>query len=293
MPGRTFVLGGILLSGQLVTTKSLVGLRAVTQAKGRKIGKVRHIVFHPSQKRVVGLMIKRPDAALMFHRKDLFVALGGFDREGGQLVVHEDPGATDKGAAKALGVDLEECIIWVGMPVLTQSEEFLGYVDTVTFDAETGIVHALTTENGATDAIILGKRSVPAQLIKGFKRGSGVALVPVESPLATEEGEEAQTGAILVSDEALQTSAEGGIAAAAGKATAQVTHAAKKRVVKVKRSVDNQVERAKPTAQKVAERTSEAAQAGTFAVGKQLGKASGMFSAFKEEFEKASKGNQD
>ena len=291
MPGRTFVLEGGLLSGQLITTKSLVGLRAVTQAKGRKIGKVRHVVLHPSQKRVIGLMIKRPDAALMFHRKDLFVALGGFDRENGQLVVHEDPKATDKGAAKALSVDLDECVIWVGMPVMTMSGDFLGYVDTVTFDAETGAVHAVTTENGAADTVILGKRSIPAQLIKGFRRGQGIALAPVDAPIA-EEDDEAQTGAILVSDEALQAAAEGGVAAAAGKATAQVTHAAKKRVVKVKRSVDDQVERVKPTAQKVAARTSEAAQAGTFAVGKQLGKASGMFSAFKEEFEKASKGDQ-
>ena len=280
------------MSDHLITTKSLVGLRAVTQAKGRKIGKVRHIVFHPSQKRVVGLMVKRPDAALMFHRKDLFVALGGFDNENGQLVVHEDSGATDKGAAKALGVDLDECVIWVGMPVLTKSGDFLGYVDTVTFDAETGDVHALTTENGAADAVILGKRSIPAQLVKGFKRGQGIHLAPIGVPSAIEESDESQTGAILVSDEALQATSEGGVAAAAGKATAQVTHAAKKRVVKVKRSVDDQVERVKPTAQKVAARTSEAAQAGTFAVGKQLGRASGMFSAFKEEFEKASKGDQ-
>ena len=61
-----------------LTTKSLFG-RKVVSSKGKKIGKVRRFVFHPSEKRVVGFTVKRPDAALMFHRKDLFVALDGFD----------------------------------------------------------------------------------------------------------------------------------------------------------------------------------------------------------------------
>lgn len=48
-----------------LTTKSLFG-RKVVSSKGKKIGKVRRFVFHPSEKRVVGFTVKRPDAALMF-----------------------------------------------------------------------------------------------------------------------------------------------------------------------------------------------------------------------------------
>ena len=41
----------------------------------RRIGKVRRFVFHPTEKRVIGFIMKRPDMALMFHRPDQFVAI--------------------------------------------------------------------------------------------------------------------------------------------------------------------------------------------------------------------------
>lgn len=280
------------MSGQLITTKSLMGMRAVTQAKGKKIGKVRHIVFHPSEKRVIGLMIKRPDAALMFHRKDTFVSLSGFHVEEGQLVVHDDADATDRGAVKALGVDWDACVIWAGMPVLTQSGKLLGYVEFVTFDRQTGVVNSFTVENNAANDAIVGKRVVPARLVKGFKRGVGMALAPMGQYGGQSSDEEAETGAILVSDDVLELPIEGGAAAAAGKATAIVANKAKKSADKAKTAATDRVERAKPTVQKVTKATGEAVNAGTFAVGKQLGKASGMFAAFKEEFEKASKGEE-
>lgn len=280
------------MSGQLITTKSLMGMRAVTQAKGKKIGKVRHFVFHPSEKRLIGLMVKRPDAALMFHRKDLFVALGGFHVEEGQLVVHDDPSATDRGAVKALEVDWDACVIWAGMPALTQSGEMLGYVEVVTFDQETGTVHSFTVENSAANDAIVGKRVVPARFVKGFKRGVGMALAPMGQYNGENADEAVETGAILVADDVLDLPIEGGVAAAAGKATAIVADKARKGAEKAKTSASEKAKRAKPTVQKVTKATSEAVDAGTFAVGKQLGKASGMFAAFKEEFDKASKGEE-
>ena len=45
----------------------------------KRVGKVRHFVFHPKARRVVGFTVKRPDIALMAHRSDLFVALDGFE----------------------------------------------------------------------------------------------------------------------------------------------------------------------------------------------------------------------
>ena len=141
------------MSTQIITTKSLSGLKAVTQAKGKKIGKVYRFVFHPSEKRVVGILVRRPDAALMFHRKDLFVALNGFHVEDGQVIVHDSPNATDRGALKALGVNWDDCVIWVGMPVLTKSEEFLGYVDVVSFDALSDVCSGLTGCSARSDVV--------------------------------------------------------------------------------------------------------------------------------------------
>ena len=282
------------LNDNLITTKDLVSKRVVDDVKGKRIGKVRRFVFHPSEKRCIGLLVKRPDAALMFHRKDLFVALQGFHLDNdGNLVVHSDSSATDKGAVKALGVDWDSCVIWVGMPVMTASGAMLGFVDEVAFDRNTGAVHSLTTENGAANDAILGKRMIPASCVKGFRKGQGAALVPAGEYQGETLDDQVERGAILVSDEALDIGSQGGVAAAAGKATAVATVKAKQGAVKAKKVVSKRVEDTKPGARKLAKAAGEAVESGSFAVGKQLGKASGMFAAFKEEFDKASSGEDD
>ena len=278
----------------IVSTRELVGKRVVAEHKGKRIGKVRRFVFHPTERRCIGLLVKRPDAALMFHRKDMFVALGGFhENEDGCLVVHESADATDKGAVRALGVDWDKCVIWVGMPVMTKSGEHLGFIDTVSFDRETGAIHSVSTENGAANDAILGRRSIPVKYVKGFKRGQGMALVEA-GEYDGGEGDGAERGAIIVAEEALDLPVDGGIAAAAGKASVVVADKAKQGAakakegaVKAKKAVGDRLENAKPGAKKFADAASEAMENGTFVVGKQIGEASGMFSAFKEEFEKA------
>lgn len=277
----------------LVTTKELQGRKVVGGKKRKRIGKVRRFVFHPTERRCIGFLVKRPDAALMFHRKDLFVALNGFDLDEGDVVVRDDPQATDSGAVKALGVNWDACVIWVGMPVMTEGGDLLGYVDVVAFDRQTGAVDHLTTEEGAANSVVLGKRIIPGRLIRGFKRGAGVALVPVDEYQGEDTGDVAEMGAILVADEAAELGTQGGVAAAAGKATAVAADKAKRGAAKAKAAAAEKAERAKPTAQKVAQRTEEAANAGAFAVGKQLGRATGMFAAFKEEYNKAARGQDD
>ena len=279
------------MSGNLTTTKKLANRRVIDSKRGKRIGKVRRFVFHPSEKRCIGLLVKRPDAALMFHRKDLFVALDGFEvNEDGDLVVIDDPAATDKGAVKALGVNWDRCVIWVGMPVMTASGELLGFVDEVSFDRKTGVVHSVTTENGAANDAIVGKRTIPASYVKGFRRGQGMALVEAGAYQGEDPDEQVERGAIMVSDDAADLPVQGGVAAAAGKATAVAADKAKKGAAKAKKVATERIEEAKPGAQKLANAAGEAVEAGSFALGKQLGKASGMFAAFKEEFDKASRG---
>lgn len=286
------------MSENLMTTKQLTGLKAVGGKRMKRIGKVRRFVFHPTEKRCIGIMVKRPDAALMFHRKDLFVALDGFHvDDGGNVVIHDDSEATERGAVKALGVDWDQCVIWAGMPIMAESGDFLGYVDVVAFDSATGAVSWVTTENGAANDAIVGKRTIPAKLIRGFRRGKGIALAPMGEYSGEGDENPAETGAILVSDETLDLPIDGGVAAAAGKATAVVTNKAKQGAEKAKveaaRVSSTMGERAKPAVKKAAEKTEAAVEAGAFAAGKQLGKASGMFAAFKEEFEKAARGDDE
>ena len=253
------------MANKLITTDELTGVRVIGGKKGTKrIGKVRRFVFHPKEKRVVGFVVKRPDLLWMFRRKDLFVAVSGYEIEDGRIVVSNDPAATNRAACKALGVDWDACVLWVGLPVMTEDGDALGVVGSVTFDRKTGAVDSITTDSGATANALLGKREIPANLVKGFRRGMGAALA--QTGAEGKESEEVVLGAILVAEEARDIAVEGGLAEKAGEATAVV-------VDKAHTAVDKA--------------TGEVVNKGAYATGKQIAATKGMFSGFKEEYDKA------
>ncbi|WP_417350628.1 PRC-barrel domain-containing protein [Gordonibacter pamelaeae] len=263
------------MANKLTTTDELTGVRVIGGKKGTKrIGKVRRFVFHPKEKRIVGFVVKRPDLLWMFRRKDLFVAVNGYEIEDGRIVVSNDPAATNRAACKALGVDWDACVLWVGLPVMTEDGDALGVVGSVTFDRKTGVVDSVTTDSGATANALLGKREIPANLVKGFRRGMGAALA--QTGAEGEESEEVVLGAILVAEEARDIAVEGGLAEKAGEATAVVVDKA-----------HTAVDKAKPVASAAAKKTGEVVNKGAYATGKQIAATKGMFSGFKEEYDKA------
>lgn len=271
------------MASTVLTTKDLFGKRAVKVKANRKgaekahrVGKVRRFVFHPTEKRLIGIMIKRPDLLLMFKRKDRFVRLGGFEIIDGRVVLSNDATMFDDKACAALGVDWNACVMWSGMPVLTVSGDELGYVGTIAFDAETGDVVSMQTDAGMANDAVVGKRTIPGEMIRGFRRGKGMVLTEMGDYGEVEDESKALHGAILVSNAAADIETEGGVAEAAGKATAKVSHKAKENY-----------EKAKPKMHEAAEKTGEAVNKGAYIAGEQLGKASGMFAEFKENYDKA------
>lgn len=262
------------MASNLMTNDELRGVRVLGGKNGTShIGKVRRLVFHPRERRVVGFIVKRPDLALMFHRKDLFVSINGFDIVDGRVVVRQTPDATDKGACKALGIDWDTCVMWEGLPLMTESGETLGMVGAVTFDRETGAISTVTADAGATANTLLGTRVIPASYIKGFRRGIGVALVQQDEAGAEQDEDEIELGAILVSDEAMKLVAEGSVAEKAGAATAVAVN-------KVNTTV-------KPAVTNAAKATTQAVGKGVRAVGKRAEETKDAFSGFKEEYDKA------
>lgn len=263
----------------LITTNELSGTRVIGGKKGTKrIGKVRYFVFSPTGKRCVGFIVKRPDLLWMFHRKPMFVSIEGYDMEDGRVRVHDDASATDKAACKALGVNYDECVLWVGLPVMCEDGTDFGTVGNVTFDRYTGAVDSFETDGGITSNALLGKKTIPADMIRGFKRGMGAALSTITNQGAQAE-ENPELGALLVSDEVKQVNTEGGVAEKAGQATAVAT-------AKVKQTVD----KAKPVASKAAKATGEAVNKGAYATGRQIARSKNMFSDFKKEYDKARRG---
>lgn len=263
------------MASKLITTSELTGVRVVGGKNGQKrIGKVRRFVFHPKEKRCVGFIVKRPDFLWMFRRKDKFVSIEGYDLVDGRIAIRDTPEATDRGACKALGVNYDDCVLWVGLPVMCEDGTSFGVVGDVTFNRLTGAVESFDTDSGATANALLGKRTVPADLIVGFRRGMGAQLATVgQEGVQTDE---VVLGAILVSDEAKQLAAEGGVAEKAGAATAVAMD-----------KVHTTVDKAKPVVSEAAKKTGEVVNKGAYATGKQIAKSKTMFSDFKEEYDKA------
>lgn len=345
-------------AASVLTTKSLTNCEVLAvrgnKDKTRRIGKVRRFVFHPDQKRLMGFIVKRPDRALMFHRSDLFVALDSVSFQEHGLLITDEAKGTGAAAINRLELDWNRCVMWVGMPLVTQSGESLGYVGDVLFDSQTGKVQSLRIDDGLASRALLGNTDVPASLVKGFRWGIGDKLRDLDDDLAEDpeiqdESENLNRGAILLSDEALELRPEGGFAEAAARgsvtavqktkdaaaslkekakdfkekipeasekakaqtsaqmeelkpkaeamvdelrpkaeaAAEQLKPAVNKVTSAVKEKTDEVNAAVKPAVSDVAQKTGNAVNKGAFALGKQLGKTSGMFSGFMDEYKKA------
>jgi sporulation protein YlmC with PRC-barrel domain len=263
---------------KLMTSNDFEKIRVLGGKKGTKrIGKVKTCVFHPREKRCIGFIVKRPDAAMMFHRKDIFVPLDGYDFANGRIVIHPDAEISGEAYCKKHGIDWDRCILWSGMPMISENGEELGYVGNMTFDVETGELISVVASNGATAKYLLGTLEVPASYVKGFRTGIGAEL-SIGGNAGGEE-EEVFHGAILVSDDVWELEPEGGWAESAGEAVAKAKARAKDAAASVKPHTDAAVAAA-----------GEAINKGAYATGKQIAASKGMFSAFKDEFQKGRAG---
>ena len=195
----------------MLSMKQLVGVRVYKtkpasrreQKKGvdestKRVGKVHNLVFSPDGKRVVGLMVKRPDIAGMVKRDDVFLALDSMGVIDGGLVCTRGDDSFDARACKRLGLSLDECIIWGGMDVATRSGKPLGFVDDLTFSPKTGRLASVSVSEGSMANAVVGTVIIDADMVVGYAKGH-----------------------MVVDDEAAGAALTGGFAAKAGEATAK------------------------------------------------------------------------
>jgi uncharacterized protein YrrD len=288
------------------TTKDLQGVKVLGGAKGtRKIGKIRYAVFHPDEARLVGYVVRRPDFLLMFRRSDRFLAFDSFRIVDGRLVAYKDADAWDEAACKRLGFSFDECFVWEGMPLRTESGQELGRIDQITYDEQTGQAISFTVVQGAS--WLVGKGQMPVSYLLRFTEGSFVlsdeaAAMELEGGLAAKAGERvAQTAAGLASTgKVVGEAAEVGVKKASGalfsfkekyidltdeEEAALVEHQAQRYADEVPSDVSVEASSI-PTPAPPANVVEQA----TGAVVNQVKKSKGMFSSFKEEYEKAKNG---
>lgn len=242
------------LSGVVVYAPKDRG-KAVASGEYRRLGKVRTTVFSPDGRRVVGILVHRPDVAAMVKRPDVFCALDALAPCDGGMRVTRGSDAYDAEARKRLGVDWDRCIIWEGMDARTTAGRKLGFVGDAEFDATTGDVSVICVGDGSLAESLVGYVAVPASMVVGYEGGY-----------------------LVVDDEAARLALSGGVAAKAGEGYAHAKEAGKQATERVRESGERAVDAA-----------SEAVERGSKALGRQLGRTKGMFGSFMDEFKSASK----
>ncbi|MGI6534964.1 MAG: PRC-barrel domain-containing protein [Eggerthellaceae bacterium] len=304
----------------MLSTNQLMNKKVIApqgrKEKEKRIGKVRRFVFHPREKRCIGFIVKRPDAALMFRRKDLFVAIDRIRIEDDEVHVDGADGSMGASAIKRLGVEWNNCVLWVGMQVISESGEGLGNVGNVLFDEETGKVSAIELDSGATARALLGKSTIPADLIKGFRFGVGSRLSGYQDEVADDEEDEEDLqeedlGAILVSDKALELQPEGGLAEKAGRASvtaavkgreaaekakvagADLAEKVKAKSAEVAEQTKASVEESKPQMKEAGKKAEEVMNKGAYMTGVQIAKSKKMFAGFMDNYRKALNGEDE
>ena len=225
-----------------------------TPREPKKIGKIHFPVFSPDGRSVVGFMVSPPDVVGMIKQPDRFIARDRVRVYEGVMAVPDKKDSFDTAAAKRLGLDLDACIIWPGMDVVTVSGKKLGYCADAEFDPKTGAATMFSLTSGVAATALVGTIDMPASYLKGYA-----------------------DGAMVVDDAVAELGFSGGVAAKAGEASAKIG-------ATVRSGADALDEKAAGAI----ERGGSAMAKGGRALGKQIGKTRGMFSAFKDEFKKAS-----
>lgn len=296
------------MMGQLVRTRVFVPgkvsrkqAKAGEQPEPKRYGKVHNLVFSPDSRRVVGIMVRRPDVAGMVKQDDRFVPLDCIEFHEGGLLCAGTKESFDEEACKRLDLDLDSCIIWEGADVICESGKFLGYVMDASFDVATGDVDCFCANEGNAAGGLVGYFEIPAAWVVRYDKGrmivrDAAADLELSGGLAAKAGE----GYAHAKDEAKKATAKFDDAAA--KAVDKGSHGLGKMIGKAKRKVqeakESYDEAAGTTVEGPATAGNGVASSSTsadngakvaHAVGEQLGKTKGMFSGFLREFKEASK----
>ena len=253
--------------------------KAGAEPTPKKLGRVHSLVFSPDSRRVVGMMVKRPDIAGMVKQKDRFVPLDAIAVHEGGVLCRGEKGDFDEPACQRLALDLDRCIVWEGADVLTEAGKQLGHVMDARFDATSGEVDCFCAQEGSTATALVGSFEIPAAWVRGYSAGR-----------------------MIVANEAAGLELSGGLAGKAGEGYAAAKESAKKTAAKVdakaaaavdkgSRALGGAIGRAKVAGKRMAKESGApgSGKEAAAAVSKQLGKTKGMFSGFMREFKDASK----
>lgn len=218
-----------------------------TPRRSKKLGKIHFPVFAPDGRRVLGFMVRLPDVVGMIKQDDRFVALDALDVTDDGLLTVVD----EKGSFDAAAAKR------LGVSL----DECLIW---------TGM--DVVTSSGKKLGYCADAQCHPRTgKVTGFSLSwgstSSMLVGNVEMPASYLMGY--RDGAMIVSDKAAQLGFSGGVAAKAAEASVKAQEQVKKGAAALDQT------------------GSKAVDAGSKALGRQLGRAKGMFGGFMDEYKKA------
>ena len=204
--------------------------------KHKKIGTIDVAVFHPTEPRIVGFIVKRPDAMMMVKREDRFLAWDRFAAKDDKIFADDAKDSWDEAACKRLGIDYDACIVWEFMPIRTNDGASMGYVDDIRFSTKTGRIKRVHSTEGGLIKALLGEAGIPLSAVRGYR-----------------------DGAIEVDLSARELEPEGGLAAKAGAASAKAKYKVETGSKKAEKRAHEVGKKAEQKAHTISEKTGRAA----------------------------------
>lgn len=268
----------------LLDTSKIIGKRVyfktaenTEEIEVKQLGRLRVAIFHPVHNICIGVLIRRPDVAWMFHRRDVFCALPFIEiDEDGEIILADNYAEDSKKFLKSENINVDASVIWDGMPVQTQSREVLGAIEKVLVHSSSGEIKSILVAQNTTSKALLGTREIPNDYIIGFYEGSGIKLV------SNNDNDTGVEGCILVKDVATDIELTGGAAEKAARASVKATQTVKKAGITAKTEAAKVANTAKPKISQAAKTAEKATQEGAFSLGKQIGRTKSAFSEFKD-----------
>lgn len=189
----------------------------VVDAKGGVIGRVVHVLCHPEEPVVVGFEIQPPNVAMVVSRRPRYLALQGCRVSRHRIDVDDPKAWMGERAAKVLDLDWEQTVIWVGMPVVTESGEQVGCLRDAAFDLPDARIREIALTEGLTSDAAVGTRSIDGGLVLGFMEGAvrvcdAAAAARFSGGLAAKAGTGAAVAKVVAGDAAKRAAGLGGSA---------------------------------------------------------------------------------
>lgn len=159
----------------------------VVNVKGKPMGLVTDVLFHPGQPRAIAVVVRRPRIGGLVARADAYIPLGILRVEGGKLHLDSKGLPAEKDGIQMLGYSWDVTVHWAGMPVRSADGEQVGAVSDVTFALEDGAVTSMRVSTGVLGDVAVGRLEVPGNLVQGFS-GDAVIVSAGYSDLAASGG---------------------------------------------------------------------------------------------------------